>query len=88
MAAMIRLPLSDSLFLLCMTVIFRLIDFSDDLTYCLIYLSVRQYFFCRINEENICAGSGQIVFLLPPAFADPAFEKIPLYGSLEQFLRH
>ena len=60
MTGMIMLPLPSGLLLFFMGVILIgamslcLLDFFDDLTYCLIDLAICQYFFGRVDEEDIC----------------------------------
>ena len=64
-----------------------LIDLANDLTYCVIDLSVGHYFLGGIHKEHIQTTLyGQVVLLFSIAFADPPLEKITFYGSFEEFL--
>ena len=48
------------------------------------YLFIREHFLYGIHEQDIdITFDRKHVLLLPPAFADTALQKIPLYRPLE-----
>ena len=76
-------------FILVLKIYLSFIDLLYDLADTSIDLLICLDFFCRIDEEDVCASSGlQGVLLLTPALADPALEEIAFDSSFEHLLRN